>query len=145
MTYHDVKKFNFTWNCSGFPQPPVVRIVVSFIFPSFWFYVFCLVVRVGCKLLIANCQSKYQHCGRSEQSCRGRGGGGEGGQFPPCVLFPLRNIVPILQNFSHFSQLPPTLDIPPPAPSPPASHRLPAPIIPGFLHPVPPLRKEHPI
>ena len=47
-----------------------------------------------------------------------------------CVLFLLQNIVPMLQNFSHFSRLLPPSDIPPPARSSPASRRLPAPITP---------------
>ena len=55
-----------------------------------------------------------------------------------CVLFLLWNILPMLQNFSHFSGLPPLLDIPPPTLSSPSSRRLPAPITHGFPLPVPP-------
>ena len=48
-----------------------------------------------------------------------------------CVLFLLRNIVPMLRNFSNFSRLPPPLDIPPLVDFPP-------PITPGLPLPVPP-------
>ena len=54
-----------------------------------------------------------------------------------CVLFLLRNIVPMLRNCSHFSRLPPLLDIPPPSPSSPASRRPPAPLTPGLRPPCP--------
>ena len=88
----------------------------------------------------------------------GGGGGGAGGlNIPPpapctpapfhsgsrlCALFLLRNIVPVLRNISHFSRLPPLLDIPPPAPSSPASRRPPVPITPGLPPPCPPPHLE---